>query len=186
RVAPRFAREGDDPPERSRAPHPDRAPVARQPHHTRGPIAAIWHLARACPPDRGAGVREIAKSDQGRRRRTPSRHTLTCQARWRELGNRRPPDIGRATPVVDRRDSDRARTERTPRWPKACARSASPSTPPPSAGRTKARRRRRTTSIIAGLRLPPPHTSHSCAGAGKCRAAAAIAAAVISVSVAAP
>ncbi|MNC96113.1 hypothetical protein D3C83_134010 [compost metagenome] len=40
--------------------------------------------------------------------------------------------------------------------------------------------------MIAGLRRPPPQTSHSRAGAGKWRVAAATAAAVISVSVAAP
>ena len=40
--------------------------------------------------------------------------------------------------------------------------------------------------MIAGLCRPPPQTSHSRGGAGKCRIAAATAAAVISVRVAAP
>ena len=64
---------GDDPPQRPRAPHPDRAAAAGEPDDARGFVAAIRHLARARAPDRGARLREAAKGDQGRRDRTPAR-----------------------------------------------------------------------------------------------------------------
>ncbi len=67
---------GDDPSQRPRAPHPDRAPAAREPDHPRGPVAAIRHLARAGAPDRGPRLRKIAKSDQDRRRRAPPRSPI--------------------------------------------------------------------------------------------------------------
>ncbi len=67
---------GDDPPQRSRAPHPDRAAVAGEPDDPRGFVPAIRHFARAGASDRGARFREAAKGDQGRRDRTSADHAL--------------------------------------------------------------------------------------------------------------
>src|SRR5262249_24744615 len=71
RGAGRAAVRGDDQRERSRAAYPDRASIEGKPDDTRGSVTAIRHLARAGAPDRGARLRKIAESDQGRRDRTP-------------------------------------------------------------------------------------------------------------------
>ena len=87
RLAPRPARKGDDPSQRPRAPHPDRAAAEGQPDDARGSVAAIRHLARARAPDRSARLREAAKGDQGRRDRTPPRHPLSFCGRSSAQGH---------------------------------------------------------------------------------------------------
>src|SRR5258708_12906424 len=76
RAAPRPPRKGDDASERPRTPHPHRAALAREPDHARGSVTAIRHLARARASDRGARLREIAKTDPSARRRPPPRYPL--------------------------------------------------------------------------------------------------------------
>ena len=51
--------------ERTRTPHPDRAPTEGQSDHARGALAAVRHLARTGAPDRGARLREAAEGDEG-------------------------------------------------------------------------------------------------------------------------
>src|SRR5690242_15582972 len=68
---------GDDPPQRPRAAHPDRAAPEGKPDDARGPVAAIRHLARAGAADRGARLRETAEGDQGRGDRAPPGDALT-------------------------------------------------------------------------------------------------------------
>src|SRR5216684_3919102 len=99
---------------------------------------------------------------------------------------RRPPASGRGAPVVPGKVSGRPRSERTARKPKACASSASPFQPRLSAVTILPRVSSAMALSRAGLRAPPPAITHCVTGAGKWRAASAMARAVPRVSVAAP